>query len=77
MSEWYRWAIYGGESDRMIDHDSGYEKLEDAVSDARAALVGRPDATLAYIEITDGNEPEFVVTLKKDVKTGTVSETRS
>lgn len=68
--EWYRWATYKKDGDSMIDHDSGYCELEDAVKDATAAL--KREGTLAYIEITDGDQPEFKVTLRKALRTGEI-----
>ena len=64
--DYYRWAVYADDSDEMLEHDTGYENLEDAVKDAEIALAGM-DAKLAYIEITDEHgQADLLVSLHKD-----------
>lgn len=72
MEEWHRWATYRGDGDRMIDHDSGYTTAQAALADARAAMEKDKTATLAYVEVTDGNQSEFLFTLRRDAKTGNI-----
>jgi hypothetical protein len=65
-SNWYRWKTFEDAGGKLIETESGYFNIEDAVGDASESL--QKGGKIAYIELVsnDGEDADNVLTLTKN-----------